>query len=148
MKKELLTGAVVAGVALTAAARPHWGHGGHHFWPGFAGAVVGHAMSDAIWAARGYRPAYGYYGYGYGYPVVAPTVVAAPVVYQQPQVIYQQPVQTVAYPQQQVVYWQPAPAAQPIQQPAPQPQEVRIVVEHQYNVTTQAVQSVTERQKQ
>ena len=83
MKKELLTGALVAGVALTGAARPHWGHGGRHFWPGFAGGAVGafaaHAWSDAMWASRGYLPVHrGWYGYGYGYGVVTPTVVTTP----------------------------------------------------------------------
>ena len=147
MKKELLTGALVAGAALTGAARPHWGHGGHHFWPGFAGGAVGaftaHAISDAMWASRGYLPVYrGYYGYGVVTPtVVTAPVVSSPVIYQQPQVVYQQPVV------QQPVYQQPVvQQARPVQQPAPQPQEVRIVVDHQY--PAQAVQQATQNNQQ
>ena len=161
MKKELLTGLTAATVALTAGARPcgpgfgghhgfhggprfhgaphhfhgGWGHAGRYGWPavgaGLAGAWAARAYSDAVWAAQGFRPVYNYgYGYGYGYGVVAPTVVSSPVVYQQPvqQVVYQQPAQ-------QVVYQQPAPQVvqqAPVMQQAPQPQEIKIVVEHQY----------------
>ena len=147
MKKELLTGLTVATVTLAASARPcapgfgghHGFHGGprfhaapHHFYGGFRPAPYFPA-----WRPAPYYPTWaGYYNYGYG--VVAPTVVSSPIVYQQPvqQVVYQQPAQ-------QVVYQQPAPQVvqqAPAVQAAPQPQEVRIVVEHQYPAQT-AVQA-------
>ena len=150
MKKEILTGLTAATVALTAGARPcgpvgghHGFHGGPRFHGGMHYAAPHHfhggwrpafptwrpAPYYPAWRPAPYYPAWsGYYNYGYG--VVAPTVVSSPVVYQQPvqQVVYQQPAQ-------QVVYQQPAPQVvqqAPVMQQAPQPQEVKIVVEHQY----------------
>ena len=126
MKKEILTTAMAAGMALTGSA--HWGHGGCYGWPaiGFgllAGGLAARAYTDAVWASRGYVP------YGYG-------VAVAPVVYQTAPVVYQQPAQQVVYQQPApVVYPQQTPVAQPVQQ-APQPQEIRIVVDHQCSVQT------------
>jgi len=156
MKKELLTGVVVAGVALTAAARPHWGHGGHHYhvgwghagrygWPAFGAGLVGGLVGNAQLGGRVVVSA----------PLVvpAPTIVSSPViypattivpqtqvVYPQQQVVYPQqqvvyPQQQVVYPQQQVVYPQPASAqAAPVQQ--------TIVEKHYYYMTPEAAQAI------
>ena len=135
MKKEILSTALAAGMALTGSA--HWGHGGCYGWPaiGFgllAGGLAARAYTDAVWASRGYVP------YGYG-------VAVAPVVYQTAPVVYQQPAQ-------QVVYQQPAPAVYPQQapaaQPAPQPQEIRIVVDHQCAVQTSVTTNTVQLQRQ
>ena len=149
MKKELLTGVVVAGVALTAAARPYWGYGGHHYhvgwghagrcgWPALGAGLVGGLVGNALLGGRVVVSA----------PLVvpAPTIVSSPVicpattivpqtqvVYPQQQVVY--PQQQVVYPQQQVVYPQPASAqAAPVQQ--------TIVEKHYYYMTPEAAQAI------
>ena len=69
----------------------YWGHGGHHFWPGFVGGVIGGAITSTIIDTS---------------PTVVvqhPAVVTQPVVMQQPApVIVQQPAPVVVQPQQQV----------------------------------------------
>ena len=142
MKKELLTGALATTMALTSSA--HWGRGGCYGWPaiGFgllAGGLAARAYSDAVWASRGYVL--------YGYGVAVAPVVTTPVVYQQPvqQVVYQQPAPVVYSQQaQQPVYPQQAPAVQP----APQPQEIRIVVDHQCAVQTSVTTNTVQLQRQ
>ena len=111
MKKVLIALSIVA-ISAGAFARPHhggfhhppvyhhhhhsyWGHGGHGFWPGFVGGVVGGAIVSSVIDTR---------------PVVVtqPAVVTQPVVVQQPVVVTQ--------PQPGVVQPQPVVVQQPVQQ--------------------------------
>ena len=83
----------------------YWGPGGRAaFWTGFGLNCGALALSTAAICANAYRGPAPYYG-------TAVYASPAPIVYQQPAIVYQQAAPSVVYvqqPQQTVVYTQPA----------------------------------------
>jgi len=104
-----------------------------HYAPRYYGGYYGsRPYYGGYWGGRvvvgGYYPSY---GYAVSTPVVVQQPVVQQTVVQQP--VYTQPAPVYTQPVQQPVYAQPAPVSQAA------PAEVKVVVEHQYQLAPEVV---------